>query len=208
MARKFPLAIATALAVAVTASPVMAKKGGNTPTPTPPPTLADCTATYGTVVNGAVGCQGFFTGNIFNQSDAAIQQTAVGNLGASFNGVFGSLPSGSLSGNTVGFGQTLYGVTIVGMHFGNIANPNNLNFVGQGNNENVSVLWKFDFGTTGAAGVTLLDTRGFSNAALYNANLVPPIPEPGTWAMLILGFGAVGGAMRATGKRRVTLAVR
>lgn len=33
--------------------------------------------------------------------------------------------------------------------------------------------------------------------------IVPPaIPEPGTWAMLIAGFGLMGGAVRAASKRR------
>lgn len=31
------------------------------------------------------------------------------------------------------------------------------------------------------------------------------VPEPGTWAMLILGFGAVGGALRSARKRRPVL---
>ncbi|WP_276321474.1 PEPxxWA-CTERM sorting domain-containing protein [Qipengyuania sediminis] len=33
---------------------------------------------------------------------------------------------------------------------------------------------------------------------------MPPIPEPSTWAMLILGFGVLGGLMRRT--RRAVLA--
>ena len=32
------------------------------------------------------------------------------------------------------------------------------------------------------------------------------VPEPSTWAMMILGFGAIGGMMR--GKRRETVRVR
>ncbi len=33
-------------------------------------------------------------------------------------------------------------------------------------------------------------------ARVLNFNLTAAVPEPGTWAMMILGFGAVGGAMR------------
>lgn len=35
----------------------------------------------------------------------------------------------------------------------------------------------------------------------------PPVPEPSTWALLILGFGAVGAAMRMAGRRRGELAL-
>ncbi len=45
---------------------------------------------------------------------------------------------------------------------------------------------------------------GFSHITFFNSR-VPAVPEPSTWAMLILGFGAVGGAMRSARKRRTTL---
>ena len=32
------------------------------------------------------------------------------------------------------------------------------------------------------------------------------VPEPGTWALLILGFGAIGGAMRRKGRARLIYA--
>lgn len=35
---------------------------------------------------------------------------------------------------------------------------------------------------------------------------VAPLPEPATWGMLIVGFGAIGGAMRARRRARVTYA--
>lgn len=211
MIRKVGLfASAAAIAVMAPVLPAIAKSGNgnsNGSTPVPSSTISGCSATYGTVVSGAIDCQGFFAGNIFSQSGASTQQTAVAALGGSFGGTFGSLTSGSLSGSTVSFGKMLYGQTIVGMHFGNIANPDNLTFVSRGNNENVSVLWLFDLGATGASGITLLNTRGFSNAALYStAAAVPPVPEPSTWAMLILGFGVVGGAMRAARTRHTRLA--
>lgn len=46
-----------------------------------------------------------------------------------------------------------------------------------------------------------------SGATTYNfeSNAVPAVPEPSTWAMLILGFGIVGGAMRS---RRTSLRLR
>ena len=65
--------------------------------------------------------------------------------------------------------------------------------------------------------------RAFANTALYsncqnNANsicdlnfrvtgdiLAAAVPEPSAWALLILGFGVTGGALRANRKRRVAL---
>jgi hypothetical protein len=47
------------------------------------------------------------------------------------------------------------------------------------------------------------NTDDFSHVTFFNSTA--PIPEPGTWAMMILGFGAVGGAMRSARKRRTAL---
>ena len=60
----------------------------------------------------------------------------------------------------------------------------------------MSVFWLFDFGTTGANFITLDNTRGFSNAALYTTSGTPPVPESTTWAMMLLGFAAAGYSMR------------
>ncbi len=50
---------------------------------------------------------------------------------------------------------------------------------------------------------------GFPTAGFWTAQLptlTAPIPEPATWAMLILGFGFVGGALRSAKQNR-TIAV-
>ncbi len=53
--------------------------------------------------------------------------------------------------------------------------------------------------------------RGISNAGLYltsKAPVTPAVPEPSTWATMIMGFALVGGAMRAAKGRapRITYA--
>lgn len=52
-----------------------------------------------------------------------------------------------------------------------------------------------------------LDALGYnaiSHITLFNSQ-GPAVPEPATWALLILGFGGVGGAMRSARKRRPVL---
>lgn len=47
---------------------------------------------------------------------------------------------------------------------------------------------------------------GFSNGTLTVSALAAAVPEPATWAMMIVGMGVIGGAMRRRAK--VTTAVR
>ena len=60
------------------------------------------------------------------------------------------------------------------------------------------------------AGDVSFDVRGSSvSAARANLAIIStqqatsPVPEPATWAMMLVGFGAVGGALRS--RRKVTL---
>jgi hypothetical protein len=48
----------------------------------------------------------------------------------------------------------------------------------------------YDFYSTGTNGAAP------GNVLLGGLALTPSVPEPGTWAMMILGFGAVGAAVR------------
>lgn len=138
----------------------------------------------------AIDCAGYFSGNLINNSptDITNQMDAIESLDGdfTFNGDFNALISGTLeNGNELHFGQTLFGQTIIGAHFGNVSGPAG----------NVSVFWLFDFGAAGVDFITLDDAAGFSNAALYTTG-APGVPEPATWAMLLLGFGAAGFAIR------------
>jgi hypothetical protein len=36
----------------------------------------------------------------------------------------------------------------------------------------------------------------------YTSDVSAAVPEPGTWAMMLIGFGVVGGAMRTAKRRR------
>lgn len=62
-------------------------------------------------------------------------------------------------------------------------------------------------------GVTNWDDTNFQSGLAFagltidSVPIDPPgaVPEPGTWAMMILGFGAVGGAMRSRRRNRVSV---
>ena len=143
----------------------------------------------------AVDCAGYFDGNLVGGSPSMrnAQIAALAELGYTYDGDWSSVePTLVLSlqnGNQIDFGQMMYGMTYIAAHFGNVAGPAG----------NVTVFWAFDFGTQGAQFVSLSDTQGFSNAVLFSTG-VPAVPEPSTWMMLLLGFGAVGAALRKNRK--------
>ncbi|NTZ41509.1 PEP-CTERM sorting domain-containing protein, partial [Altererythrobacter sp. SALINAS58] len=42
----------------------------------------------------------------------------------------------------------------------------------------------------------------FSHITFFNTGSTPAVPEPTTWAMMLLGFGFVGGVMRSVKRRQ------
>lgn len=191
--------LAAATAAAVFASPAVA--GTKPIVSTLPAPVSPCSLTLPTP--DAIACQGYFSGNLLNGSptDVLNQQQAITNLGFSWDGNWSGLENSTspdlvitslTNGNQLNFGTTMFGQTIIGAHFGNGSVPGN-----------VSVFWLFDFGATGASFVALDDPQGWSNAALYLTQSTPPIPEAATWAMMLLGFGAAGAALRRS-RRRTT----
>jgi hypothetical protein len=48
------------------------------------------------------------------------------------------------------------------------------------------------------------DTNGIINQA--NSVTISAVPEPSTWAMMLIGFGAMGGALRAKRRRALRVA--
>ncbi len=64
---------------------------------------------------------------------------------------------------------------------------------------NISAEFEDDNSTTPPDNIT-----GSGTVAITRA--VAPIPEPATWAMLILGFGLIGGVLRSERGRRVAFA--
>jgi hypothetical protein len=179
----------------VSASPAIAAKSNVQTLPAP---VAPCD--LGLTTPDANACSGYYSGNLINGSptDLQSQADAIALLPGDYEfdtSTWADVEATkvlTLTGpdsNQIDFGTTLFGETIIGAHFGNVAGPAG----------NVSVFWLFDFGTEGASSITLDNVQGFSNAALYTTGTPPAVPEPATWGMMLMGFGVAGYAMR---KRR------
>lgn len=85
--------------------------------------------------------------------------------------------------NSFSFGTTLTGLTVIGAHFGNNIDSDT---------NNVTAFWLFDL-TGNNSTVNFANGQGSSNAQLFSSGAVP---EPATWAMMLIGFAGIGAAMR------------
>ena len=175
-------ALATA-AIMAAASPAQAKA----------PALGVCATTD--ISPTALSCAGVFGGNLDGGSPAKIQaaKDALALLGYTWNGV--ALEKlDSLTGSVFDFTTPLQGISFISVHFG----------AGSGKGNGTS-FFKIDAGSS--LDQITLNLNGLSNAVLYSTGTpTPGVPEPGTWAMMLLGFGAVGGALNRS-KRKSALQV-
>ena len=186
--------LAAASAVVATSPAAAAPKGGTTIL-TLPASANNCDPTLPSP--DAIDCAGYYPQNQNAGDDIPGIQAAIASLDGdvTWDGNWAAAEATKVltltgpNSNQINFGETLFGLTVIGAHFGNIDDNNNVS-------GNVTVFWLFDFGTDGANFITLDQTRGFSNAVLYTTGNPPAVPEPATWAMMLLGFGAAGTAIR------------
>jgi hypothetical protein len=197
-----------------------------TPTPAPTPTPANdpCTATW---VVGAIACQGYYdknwiTGSVGSATTvdelAAINLLLTGTASTSdtlptdntgaynppYTGIDYSKVLGAIDGlngsATLNFGSlNLTGLVILGAHFGN--NPDSV--IDGKQAPNVTAFWLIDLGNTNTNILTLTDGQGSSNAQIFAVGGTDTrLPEPSTWAMMLLGFGAAGVAVRRSRRKK------
>jgi len=149
----------------------------------------------------ALACSGFYSGNLLSTSGIAAQIAGLQAIGFTWDGDFDALVAAGqkfdgAGATTLNFATPLSGITVLGIHFGG---------GGAGGVGNGTAFYKFDAGTT----LSALDLHygGSSGIVLYSTHHVTPppppppvdngaVPEPASWAMMIAGFGMVGGALR------------
>ena len=143
----------------------------------------------------AMACSGGYVDNVLDNSapDVLTQQAALAALGFSWDGThFGDFPKLNALGGatTIDFPGLLHGITIFGIHVG-----------GKGGGQ--TTFYKFDAGA--ALDTFSIHLASSSDAVLYMTEdrPPPPVPEPASWAMMLGGFGVIGGAMRSRRKSAV-----
>jgi hypothetical protein len=158
---------------------------GTTAIANPSPSFSDLNVSPGSMT----GCVGFFDKNQFagpggNATFAALNAWLVGEGYSALSSKTATASTTALgSGGTVSFGSTLYGDTLIGLHWGNY---------GANSGANVTAFYLFDAGVAGLDSIIVKTTGGWSNAFLYSTEAPPPIPEPETYALMLAGLGAVG----------------
>jgi hypothetical protein len=174
-----------------------------------------CTALY---VTNAVACQGYYGGNLFNDAAGAntpddiktalfallngtastADSSPTNNTGA-YNPPYAidytkvlnviTSSSGNVDGTAFNYifsGPSFSNYVIFGAHFGNQPDA--------GTENNISAFWLVNVGATPTHTITITNGKGVSNAAIYGFGAA--VPEPATWAMMLMGFVGIGVSMR------------
>ncbi|WWM71332.1 PEPxxWA-CTERM sorting domain-containing protein [Sphingomonas kaistensis] len=146
-------------------------------------------------------CAGYFSGNtmsgqsgsVAQQQNAINQLIGAGQYTVNWNALqaAGRVVSGSDLNALNALLANAGGQVILGFHWGNAPGP-------QGN---VSAIYLWD--NVRAGDIRLTDTQGYSNAVLYRSAAVAAVPEPGTWALMLVGFGAAGASLRRRRSHKV-----
>jgi hypothetical protein len=158
--------------------------------------LPDCST--GDIAPTALNCAGYRVGDHDGPLGRAFVDLALRGWGldmftsaAGFEEIESGDSAGDgfdFSGNTVSFGQMVYGDAVVGLQFG----------VGRQGQANAFAIYHVDAGAGGMSGLnfdnpTMGELRGVS---LWANTSVPAVPEPQTYALMLAGVVAVAAARR------------
>jgi hypothetical protein len=138
----------------------------------------------------AGACYGYFAGNVNgNSADMQAAQTeALTALGLS--GPYTQLEHLDISsGQTIDFDTLLNGATYISIHWGKGQGPADVEGGATG-------FYRLDLASDADLDQITSNFGSLSNAVLWGTNSGPTIPEPTTWAMMILGFAGTGALLR------------
>lgn len=181
------LVLGTVLFSGLAASvPAIAAKPIASPPPPPPPSCSVVTFNMATV-----SCVGFVSGNLVAESGPKLTDAYgyVDGLDPLATSLIDKIEwKEGQDPYIIDFNTLLSGKTVIAIHFGG----GNTGYNGTG-------FWLLDLpDNTDSISYTSTVQKGISNAGLYLTSRpdVPPVPEPSTWATMLLGFGMTGGLMR------------
>ncbi len=138
-----------------------------------------------------VTCLGYFSGNL--NGNPTTWTSVATNLQPWNVTLSGPADSSNMLSNLSGassfnFNKTLYGDTVIGVHYGVITEGTGKDAI---KDNNLTAFYRFDAGTTGVFSI-INKVDSISNATLYKTGMAAPVPEPETYAMLLAGLGMVG----------------
>lgn len=136
------------------------------------------------IVPNAQACSGYFQGNLLNNASLVQQTLGLATLGLIWNGI--TIEKVDPGAATLNFNTVLNGLTWIGIHYGAGEGP--VNVPG-----GVTAFYRFDAGVN-------RDTFGITPGSISGVSLYATspgtVPEPAAWALMIVGFGLAGTAMR------------
>jgi hypothetical protein len=162
---------------------------------------------FADITNATVSaCSGFWSGNLLNTGNPGPTDadetlglnTLLGQSASSYAVIEKIADTAAAPAN---FTPMLYGMTVIGIHFGQ--SPFNPGYDGQGGG---TAFYKFDAGTAGLDTVVFAANlaRSSSGATLYmtgDGPVMNPVPEPSTYALMLGGLAALGFVARRRSRK-------